>query len=411
MAATGLNDVMWQREYGAKSVGGPERAEDGRRPTVRLIATAERGGEHSTTVARSSEMADNTPKPVPDFRDVRPTRTDDAAAVDGTTVTRLLGNADPAFAPSVAAPNRTGFTASGAVAATAHVLVLLAFFAVPTSEFGSGGDSVDAISVSIISAAALESRAPSADVAARAAPDQIAPREGDSETASQAAPDKPEETVQPPKREDTEPPPVEVEQEIATAPTAPDAPAVEVVPDAQVAPAIADATPEPVVEPIPEPQVAKVEPPPDPPPPEKGEQEPKEEKPTEEASAPSPDATAAGGAPSRGVAPELPPAAAAAAASRGDANAYGLAVQAALLAADQRKAKARVAASRAKGTVVLRLVIAGDGALERADVQKSSGHRQLDEAAVQLVRLTAFPRPPAGLTADQRAYIAPIVFR
>jgi TonB family protein len=56
-------------------------------------------------------------------------------------------------------------------------------------------------------------------------------------------------------------------------------------------------------------------------------------------------------------------------------------------------------------------VIAGDGALERADVQKSSGHRQLDEAAVQLVRLTAFPRPPAGLTEAQRAYIAPIVFR
>jgi periplasmic protein TonB len=362
-------------------------------------------------MARSNEMADDALKPLPNLGEIRPTRTDDAPTADGTTVTRLLGSADPAFAPGIPAHYPTKSAASWIVAAAAHVLVLLALLAAPASEFGSGGASVDAISVSIISAAALESRQPSPDLAARAAPEQVAPREGDSETLSQPAPDKPDEVVKPPEKQPIEEPPPEIEKEVAAPPTAPETPAPETVPDAQAAPIIAPAPPEPVAEPIPEPKVARVDPPPDPPPPEKREEELKDERPREETSTPSPEAAAAGGAPSRGVAPDLPPAAAASAASRGDVNAYGLAVQAALLAADQRKAKARAAATRAKGTVVLRLVIAGDGALERADVQRSSGHRQLDEAAVQLVRLTAFPRPPASLTAEQRAYIAPIVFR
>jgi protein TonB len=354
-------------------------------------------------VARSNEMADETPQPVPDFSDIRPTRANVAATADGTTVTRVLGSADPAFAPGIPTRDRARFVVSGSIAATAHVLLLIAFIAAPPGEFGSGGTSVDAISVSIISAAALESREPSPNLAARAAPDQIAPREGDSETVSQAAPDKPEQAVQPPKREPAEPPPVETEKEVVAEPAVPDAPAMEKVPDV-VTTVIAPPKPP---EKAAEPKVALVEPPP----PERQPEKPKEEKPTEETSTPSPDAAAAGGAPSRGVAPDLPPASAAATASRGDVNAYGLEVQAALLAADQRQAKARLAATGAKGTVVLRIVIAGDGALERAEIQISSGHRHLDEAAVQLVRLTAFPRPPASLTADQRAYIAPIVFR
>lgn len=377
------------------------------RRTSRLIGGGEHGGERGKSVARSNEMADDTPQPVPDFSDIRPTRTNAAATADGTTVTRMLGSADPAFAPGVPTRDRAKFAVSGSIAATAHVLVLLAFIATPPGEFGSGGTSVDAISVSIISAAALESREPSANLAARAAPEQIAPREGDSETVAQSAPDKPEEAVQPPKREPAEPPPVEPEKEVVAEPAVPDAPALEKVPDVVTTVIEPPKPPEKVAEP----KVAMVEPPPEPPPPERQPEKPKEEKPTEEMSTPSPNAAAAGGAQSRGVAPDLPPASAAAAASRGDVNAYGLEVQAALLAADQRQAKARLAATRAKGTVILRIVIAGDGALERAEIQTSSGHQHLDEAAVQLVRLTAFPRPPASLTADQRAYIAPIVFR
>jgi protein TonB len=136
------------------------------------------------------------------------------------------------------------------------------------------------------------------------------------------------------------------------------------------------------------------------------------EKPPEEESAdPSPEANARGGAPSRGVAPDLPPSAAAAAASRGEVHAYGRAIQDALLAVDQRQAKARFAAARAKGTVVIRLVIADDGALERAEIATSSGRRALDDIAVGLVRLIAFPRPPSGLAAADRVFLAPIEFK
>jgi protein TonB len=279
----------------------------------------------------------------------------------------------------------------------------LAVIATPPGEFGSGGQSTDAISISIVSASALESRERTATSAARAA-SNVAARDGESETETTAAQSKPEETA-PPKREETPP---DVQKDVATTPTAPEEPAPEIVPDATAAPTIATAPPPP--EPVAEPKVAVVEPPPERPE-QKPEEKPKEEKPKEETAARAVEATAAGGASSIGSEQDHPASAAAAAVRQGDANAYGLEVQAALMAVDKRKARERLVASRVKGTVVLRLVIAGDGALERADIQKSSGHRQLDEAAVQLVRMTAFPRPPSDLTADQRAYIAPIVFR
>jgi protein TonB len=376
------------------------------RHTVGLIDAREHGGEEGISVARSNEMAEDAPDPLPDIGEIRPTRTDQGAAGDGTTVTRLLGSTDPTFAPGRPAPNRAAFTASGAVAATAHALVLLALISVPPRLSGSGGDSTDSISVSIISAAALESKEPSTNAAAGATPEKVAPKEGDSETVSQASPDKPEETVQTPKPEATETPAVEAEKEVAAAPTAPEAPAPETLPDAQAAPIIA-APPEPVREP----KVAMVDPPPEPPPPEKREEKPKEEKPKDKASPPSPEEATAGGAQSRGIAPDLPPASAAASASSGDVRAYGLAIQEALLAVDLREAQARSTAARVRGKVLVGLMLSADGAVERADIQRSSGHRALDEAAIQLVRLTAFPRPPAGLTANQRYYWVPIVFK
>ena len=357
-------------------------------------------------MARSKEMVDDTPQSVPSFSDVRPTRTDDAATADRTTVTRLLGSADPAFAPGVPAPDRAGFAASGSLAAAAHVLVLLAFIAMPPSEFGSGGTSVDAISVSIISAAALESRQSSPDIAARAAPEQIAPREGESETVSQAAPDKPEEVVQPPRGEPTEAPPLGVEKEVIAEPTAPDVPALEKVPDVVTTVVTTPRPPEPDAEP----KVAMLEPPQDPPAPEKQPEKPKEEKPTEETSTPSPDAATAGGASSRGAAAEQPPVPAATAPNPGEVHAYGLTVLAALRSV-AHDPKARALASKVKGTVILHLVIANDGALEHVEITTSSGRPQLDEAAVRLMHLAVFPPPPPGLTVSQRTYVAPIVFR
>lgn len=370
--------------------------------TTRLIVRPEHGGEDWRLLARSNEMADETPQPMPDIGAIRPARIEDAEPADSTTVTRLLGSADPAFAPGIAAHDTARFTTSGFIASVAHVLVLAAVILMPPGEFGHRGASTDSISVSIVSASAIESRERAAITAAGGASDLVA-RPGESQTETTAAPDKREEAP-PPKREETPP---EVEREIAAKPTAPEEPAPETVADALAAPTIATAPPEPETEP----KVAMIEPPPPDKREEKPDEKPKEEKPKIDSTTPAQEVTAAGGAPSTGAAQDLPPSAASAAARRGDANAYGLEVQAALMAVDKREARARLAATRAKGTVVLRLVIAGDGALERADIEKSSGHRQLDEAAVHLVRMTAFPRPPEGLSPDQRAYTAPIVFR
>ncbi len=77
-------------------------------------------------MTRSSEMTDDASNHLPDLGGIRPTRSDREAAGDDTTVTRLLGSTDPAFAPGRPAPNRAAFTASMALAGTAHALALLA---------------------------------------------------------------------------------------------------------------------------------------------------------------------------------------------------------------------------------------------------------------------------------------------
>ena len=83
----------------------------------------------------------------------------------------------------------------------------------------------------------------------------------------------------------------------------------------------------------------------------------------------------------------------------------------ALLAVDQREAKVRASATKAKGTVVVRLSIDAGGGLVSAAVMKSSGRAELDDAALLLIRLATFPPPPASLTSEQRSYIAPIRFQ
>jgi periplasmic protein TonB len=354
-------------------------------------------------VAPSNEMADDTPEPAPNFADLRPTRFDEGATADSTTVTRLLGGADPAFAPGVLATNSAGLTGSGVLAVAAHALVFFALVATPPRQYGGGGVTLEAISVSIVSANALQSQQPSTESVARAAPDQLAKTEGDDTASSTAAPDKPAPAVHEPPREPPEPRPDDIEKAQAAPAAAPDAPALEPVPDVVTTTAETPKPPEPVAEPE---KIAMVEPPPRPTPPDTHEKPPEDE-----VADPSPDASAAGGAPSRGVAPDLPPSAAAAAASRGEIHAYGRAVQDALLAVDQHEAKARFAAARAKGTVVVRLVISVDGALERAEIATSSGRRALDDIAIGLMRLIAFPRPPSSLAAADRVFLAPIEFK
>jgi len=354
------------------------------------------------------------PVALPPLGDYRPMRVENTPA-ERTVVTFALelspspASADPASAEASIelkpanpdmAPTRTARhpmrrTASLTAAGGAHVLVLLALVSAPPLEFGYGGNELDAISVSIVPASAINARQATADASAEAAPSQIAPDAGEDTATSEATPEK---TASPKEIKQLSPDQAVPDTKLA----APDERALETVPDEASEIARPPKPPEEEV------KVATVEPPPTPVPPQKPvEEAPREETPTP----PSPAASAPGGATSHGAAPDQPAQPAAAAASPGDVDAYGTAVQTALLAVDQREAKARASASKAKGTVVVRLSIDAQGGLVGAEIIKSSGRPELDDAAILLIRLAAFPPPPPSLTSDQRSYIAPIRFQ
>lgn len=382
-----------------------------------LIGAAEHVGEQGLIRARSPEMSDGLPlPPLPPLGDTRPTRSEDvlaevagattpllldpdrqpasgvAASADRADIPLTLPPGDPARAPAIVVRHPIRQTASVIAACGAHVAVLLALVSTPPVEFGYGGTALDAISVSIVPANAIATRQPEADVAL-AAPSNIAPNPGEDSTQSTPSPEKT--ALQ-------EPPVEQAHSEEAKPDTklaAPSEPALK---------AASEAAPQITSPPKEETKLAAVEPPPVPTPPEKPvEERPKEDVPTP----PSPAAEVAGGAAADGNAPDQAVRAAGAAASPGDIHAYGVAVQSALLAVDQRDAKARASALQAKGTVVVRLTLDDRGALVKAEIVKSSGRPQLDDAALLLIRLAAFPPPPPGLNADQRAYIAPIRFQ
>ncbi len=348
-------------------------------------------------------MADDAQTQMPSFADIRPRRADNAPATEDSVASLGSIAADPECAPPRSPSTRASDAATTFAAMSAHGLVLLALLSATPTLLGSGGTSLDAISVSIVPATALESREAVPTVVPGAAAGFVTPTEGDDVTRAEASPDKKPEPKPPePEREQAPDMPSETA-------AAPPTPAPVVVPDE--APVAVDKTTEPA-----EDRVALAEPPPRPPEEIKEPEvdrttEPVDKKPEETAETPSPDARQAGGQTARGVAPELPPASAAASAAAGDVHAYGLAVQEALLAVDQSEVRTRKIISRTSGTAVVRFAVRPDGVLESADIAFSSGRRELDDAAVALVRLTTFPRPPPGLSSAQRTYVAPIVFR
>ncbi len=318
--------------------------------------------------------------PSPKDADAAPTK----AAVE-------LAPADPETAPTVTARHPMRRTAAVLAAGGAHVLVLLALVSAPPLEYGSGGSGQDAISVSIISASALDARQPTTDLDAKSATGQMSPELGDDDRESKAEP----ETTKPPEpaRERAADEMAEPDLRLA----APAEPAPEAVPDQ--APKLTSPP-----EPPEETKMASAEPP--------TQIEKKEEAPPEkQAAQPKPETRTDGGETSVGAAPAPSPKAAAAEASRGQMIAYGIAVQSALLAVDQSEARVALAATKAKGTVVIKLILDRSGALTRAEIATSSGIPRLDELALLLTRQASFPPPPAELAATELAYTAPIRFR
>ena len=355
---------------------------------------------------------DDAPKSqvLPPLGDHRPTRADDAPPDSAKATVPLelspmpdrneagaaaaapveLPAADPEAAPQHPPRRPARRMASLSAACGAHVLILLALVSPPPVEFGHGGIARDAVSVSIVPASAIEARQPQADAAAQAAPSQVSQQPGEDSTASAASPEKTAPAGEKAERELSDP----ATTDIGLA--APKDLALEAVPEEAPEVSRPSKPPEAI-------EIAAAEPP---------EKPVEDNAPREEAPTPSaPAAEAAGGATARGSAPEQPPQPVVAAASPGEIHAYGTAVQMALLAVDQREAKARASASKAKGTVVVRLSIDAGGGLTSAEVVTSSGRAELDEAALLLIRLASFPPPPAGLDASQRSYIAPIRFQ
>ncbi|MEZ5817376.1 MAG: TonB family protein [Hyphomicrobiaceae bacterium] len=290
-------------------------------------------------------------------------------------------------------PSPTSAFAALALTLVLHGAVFGALLAGAWAPFGAGGTDLDAISVEveIVPAKAIESRvAKTAETTSRAAavdqtdvvarPSEVVP--------TQPAPPKPApaaDTVQGGSRKGA---PV-------TAELAPhrDDPALYPLPELSLArPDLAPPDPDAVELPVRTNNVHARS------------GEPAESHATQDRSASIP--TGPSDAPSRGKDALERPARAVAAASPGSMRAFTKGVVDAL-----GKTRPKRLTIRARGTSKVAFAIAESGELAFVRVAQSSGHRVLDEAAVDAVRRAEFPVPPAGMTLAQRTYEVPYHFR
>jgi protein TonB len=269
------------------------------------------------------------------------------------------GPAEPLAAPPALAwphPSRSRrrpLAALGAALA-AHAVLLYVLTREPADELAGGGGQLDAISVTIVSSAALEAR--DVNHVAPPAPAAGAPVEA-KDGAAEAAPEAPQRQQEEQEKQDER----------------------SAVPD-RPAPAMA------VVE---APREAETE----------ARKEARQEDRRESGTA-----MAAGGASARGEANAADRQSVAAAASPGAMREYARYVAQAL-------AKARPKGTGSTGTVRIKLAIARGGTLAAAEIVRSSGNRRLDELALAAVQRAALPVPPPGATEAQLTYEVPYHFR
>jgi TonB family protein len=95
---------------------------------------------------------------------------------------------------------------------------------------------------------------------------------------------------------------------------------------------------------------------------------------------------------------------AAARASAGELSRFGLEVRTAL-------GRYRPKHAGARGSVQVSFALDEVGQVYRVSVARSSGNNRLDELALDAIRQTQFPVPPAGTTDAQRIYIVPYIFK
>lgn len=275
--------------------------------------------------------------------------------------------------PSLTDWDRSGLSlrlASLAVAAAAHTAILVALCQTPANNaVGGGGELLDAISVEVVSSDVLESRAnlpaPTASAAAVAAstgagtqPHEAVPQQEPEPIASS-----PEPTVV-----------AEAEDALAPAPTAKTS--TEEIREAVETPREPESPPEPKKQPAAEAATAS----------QSGDTGPSQ-----------------AGAEARGTVAQNGQSGAASA-SPGEVHEYARKVVAAL-------AEAKPTSAGRRGTVHISFTINLSGALDQARIARSSGARQLDEAALEAIQRAQFPVPPEGMTTTQLTYEVPYHFR
>ena len=311
-----------------------------------------------------------------------------AAASDLAERSAVALDAFVAHIEPIARVREVGAWCRGLIAAVALHVAVLAAFAVPSFETsaGGGGTELAAISVDIVSGAAVEAltAAATADAAATSRA-RLASVEGGErqQTAALEMPDRPEE------RTPATPASAEIadliipDMIIRPEPPIPDAPSIVIAA-------------KPVEQPVEGPEkpvdaTAKLE-----------------ASTTSTPSAPSDAAIAEqiGGATSRGSSVVELAAQSAAIASAGEIAAYARRVQ---LAVANNPPKPPRAAG-VKGDVVITFALGPDGSLAFARVLSSSGDGRLDDAALAAVRRTQFPTPPHGSQAAQLIYKFPVKF-
>lgn len=237
--------------------------------------------------------------------------------------------------------------AAFATAVVAHAAVLLALAHDSAEMAGANGQQLDAISITLVSANALEARETEHTTErVPTASDTVDVDDGAHEDARASATKETEKTQKQEQKADEE-----------------------AVPAAQA-----------MLEAVPQPQ-------------------PKQEE-RKERAAP----TTQGGIAARSEATAPSHASAAAAASPGAVREFGRYVTLALSRAKPRR-------SGGYGSVWVKFVIAPSGKLASLEVAKSSGSQALDQKALEAVQLASFPLPPSGMSVTQLTYEIPYHFR
>lgn len=301
-----------------------------------------------------------------------------SSAVSGASISDVGLSPEMPLIPPVVTRGNAGWLGSILAALTLHIgFAVFVSWPRALTTLGADGASLDALSIDVISASALQSQITTPAVGSASSLAALADREG-TERQQQAASDAPDQKQEakpdtPAKAADlvipdlhSKPePPVPTEATIVIAPAKAEAAAV-----------VADT--------------------------------PTEAKPTPQATAAAAPSRASdaqtaediGGALARGVSPVTVAAQSAAIARTGELNAYGTSVRQSV--AQNAARVPRV--SRLVNPVKVEFALGFDGTIVRARIISSSGDAALDRAALDAVRTAKFPSPPAGMQLKELEY-------